>query len=101
MIHISALTGEGIDELTEEIRETFFSEEVLEKDMPLVTNLRQKEALIRASEALDRVTSSAGMPQDLLSIDLHEAADALGDLTGKSARDDVITQIFSRFCLGK
>lgn len=101
VIHISALTGEGIDKLTEEIRETFFSEDVLEKDMPLVTNLRQKEALIRASEALDRVTSSAGMPQDLLSIDLHEAADALGDLTGKSARDDVITQIFSRFCLGK
>ena len=101
ILPISALTGEGIDVLEKTIREAFFSEEVLESDGPMVTNLRQKEALLRAKEALERVRSAEGLPEDLLTIDLSEAADAIGDLIGKSVKDDVIEDIFSRFCLGK
>ncbi|MBO4887366.1 MAG: tRNA uridine-5-carboxymethylaminomethyl(34) synthesis GTPase MnmE [Firmicutes bacterium] len=101
VLPISAQTGEGIDTLEETIKEAFFNRDLLEKDAPMVTNLRQKEALIRAKEALLRVCAGAGLPEDLLTIDLTEAADAIGDLIGKSARDDVIENIFSRFCLGK
>ena len=98
---ISAETGEGIEVLEKTIREAFFREDLLQKEGPMVTNLRQKEALIRAKEALLRVSAGAGLPEDLLTIDLSEAADAIGDLIGKSAKDDVIEDIFSRFCLGK
>ncbi|MBQ7059771.1 MAG: tRNA uridine-5-carboxymethylaminomethyl(34) synthesis GTPase MnmE [Firmicutes bacterium] len=101
VLPISAQTGEGIETLEKTIREAFFNEELLENNAPMVTNLRQKEALIRAKEALLRVCAGAGLPEDLLTIDLSEAADAIGDLIGKSARDDVIENIFSRFCLGK
>ena len=98
---ISAETGEGIEVLEKTIKEAFFREDLLQKEGPMVTNLRQKEALIRAKEALLRVSAGAGLPEDLLTIDLSEAADAIGDLIGKSAKDDVIEDIFSRFCLGK
>ena len=98
---ISAETGEGIDGLEKTIKEAFFRNDLLQKEGPMVTNLRQKEALIRAKEALVRVSEGAGLPEDLLTIDLSEAADAIGDLIGKSAKDDVIEDIFSRFCLGK
>lgn len=101
VLSISARTGEGLEETAIYIKEAFFSGEVLTKEGPLVTNLRQKEALLRAKEALTRVQAGAGLPQDLLSIDLSEAADALGEVTGKSARQDVVDQIFARFCLGK
>ena len=101
VLPISAQTGEGIETLEKTIREAFFNEELLENNAPMVTNLRQKEALIRAKEALLRVCAGAGLPEDLLTIDLSEAADAIGDLIGKSARDDVIENIFSRFCVGK
>ena len=98
---ISAETGEGIEVLEKTIKEAFFRADLLQKEGPMVTNLRQKEALSRAKEALLRVSAGAGLPEDLLTIDLSEAADAIGDLIGKSAKDDVIEDIFSRFCLGK
>ena len=98
---ISVKTGSGIDEVMQAVKDLFFEEGILETDGPLVTNLRQEEALIRAKEALLRVKEAYGMPQDLLTIDLREAADAFSELLGKSTQEDVITEIFSRFCLGK
>ncbi len=98
---ISVRTGSGITEVMQAVKDLFFEGGILDEDGPLVTNLRQEEALIRAKEALLRVKEAYGMPQDLLTIDLREAADALSELLGKSTLEDVITEIFSRFCLGK
>lgn len=100
-ISISAKQGEGLELLSAKVKELFFSGNILESDRPLVTNMRQKETLLRAKEALERVTSFGEMPQDLMAIDLTEAADALAQVGGKTTRDEVITEIFSRFCLGK
>ena len=98
---MSAKEKTGIPELTEKVKELFFAGEVLSFSQPLITNLRQKEALMSAKAALERVRAAEGMPQDLLVIDIRDAAEAIGEVTGKSTRDEVITEIFSRFCLGK
>lgn len=101
VLPISAASGEGLDQLKDAVKEMFFTDEILSPDTALVTNLRQKQALIRCQEALERVRDASGMPQDLLVIDITEAADALGTITGKSAREEAVDEIFSRFCLGK
>ncbi len=101
IVEMSAKEKTGIPELTEKIKEMFFAGEVLSFSQPLITNLRQKEALAGAREALQRVLDAEGMPQDLLVIDIREAAEAIGRVTGKSTQEEVITEIFSRFCLGK
>ncbi|MCF0136676.1 MAG: tRNA uridine-5-carboxymethylaminomethyl(34) synthesis GTPase MnmE [Lachnospiraceae bacterium] len=92
---------EGLQEISGKIREMFFSGDMLDPGKPLVTNARQKEALIRAGEALDRALQGEGMPQDLLSIDIRDAFEALGEVNGTSAGEEIVTEIFSRFCLGK
>ena len=74
---------------------------VLDEGKPLVTNARQKEALMRAEEALVRAEEAYGMPQDLLSIDIRQAFEDLGDVNGSTSSDEIVTEIFSRFCLGK
>jgi len=101
IVEMSAKEKTGIPELTEKIKEMFFSGEVLSFSQPLITNLRQKEALTEAKTALKRALEAAGMPQDLLVIDIREAAEAIGRVSGKSTQEEVITEIFSRFCLGK
>ena len=101
IVEMSAKEKTGIPELTEKVKELFFAGEVLSFSQPLITNLRQKEALMSAKAALERVRAAEGMPQDLLVIDIRDAAEAIGEVTGKSTRDEVITEIFSRFCLGK
>ena len=100
LIPISVKEKKGIDVLSNRIKDLFFKGDILNSDRPLVTNLRQEEALIRAREALDRVIE-AKVPLDLLLIDVREAADALSEVSGRSTQEDVVDQIFSRFCLGK
>lgn len=100
LIPISVKEKKGIDVLSNRIKDLFFKGDILNSDRPMVTNLRQEEALIRAKEALARVIE-ARVPLDLLLIDVREAADALSEVSGRSTQDDVVDQIFSRFCLGK
>lgn len=100
-LEISAKEQRGSEAIGEKIRQLFFAGDILNSDQPMVTNMRQKQALIRAGEALDRVLQSQGFEQDLLLIDLWEACDHLGEVSGRSAQEDIVTEIFSRFCLGK
>ncbi len=103
IIRFSAKTGEGRDELSARIKELFLGGIVLNDHTPLITNLRQKQALAKAIEALERVAEGgrAGFELDLLAIDLHEAYDALGEISGHSVDTDLTDAVFSRFCLGK
>jgi tRNA modification GTPase len=102
-VEISALSGEGIGDLEAAIFDTIASNNVLAKNTEVMVNLRQKEALIRANEHLQRCLESIGrrMQGDFLSIDLKGAAAALGEVTGEVVSDEVINRIFEEFCVGK
>ena len=102
-VEISALTGEGLEELKETIVEVVFSGQVLASDEPLVSSPRHKSILKRA---LDHVTGAQqaharGMPADFVAIDLTSAANALGEITGETVTEDLLEVIFSEFCVGK
>ena len=100
-IEISAKEQQGMEPLTEQIKRLFFGGDILVSDRPMVSNMRQKQALMRADEALTRVVDNFGFEQDLLLIDIRQACDFLGEVSGRSTQEDVIGEIFSRFCLGK
>lgn len=103
VISISAQNRTGIEEVEEEIKKIFFRGELSFNNEVYLTNARQKEALREAEEALSRVEESiyAGLAEDFYSIDLMEACDALGKITGETTGEDVIHEIFSKFCMGK
>lgn len=103
VILFSAKNGEGMDQLEEEIRNMFYSGKVTYNDQVYITNARHKEALENALESLKRVKNSvdAGMPEDFYSIDLMDAYTDLGLIIGESVEDDLVNEIFSKFCMGK
>lgn len=103
VILFSAKNGEGMDQLEEEIRNMFYSGKVTYNDQVYITNARHKEALENALESLKQVKSSvdAGMPEDFYSIDLMDAYTDLGLIIGESVEDDLVNEIFSKFCMGK
>lgn len=102
-ILFSAKNGEGMDQLEEEIRNMFYSGKVTYNDQVYITNARHKEALENALESLKQVKNSvdAGMPEDFYSIDLMDAYTDLGLIIGESVEDDLVNEIFSKFCMGK
>lgn len=99
----SALTGEGIPALEGAIVEMIYGGEVTLSDAPLASNPRHRELFRRAladvREALDGLAQ--GVPDDLVSIDVAEAVEALGEITGETASDDLLETIFGSFCIGK
>ncbi len=102
-VRVSALSGQGLEDLEEAILDTVLSGKVVASDLPLVTNPRHKEAL---QEALDHVeaaveASTSDIPADLIAIDVTAAVDALGEITGETATEDLLQIIFSEFCIGK
>ena len=103
MIAISAKEQTGIDELTEVIKEMFFSGAVTFNDEVYITNIRHKTALQEALRSLQLVLQSIedGMPEDFYSIDLMNAYEELGSIIGEAVEDDLVNEIFSKFCMGK
>ena len=103
MIAISAKEQTGIGELEETIREMFFTGEVTFNDEVYITNIRHKTALQEAMNSLNLVVQSImdGMPEDFYSIDLMNAYEELGSIIGEAVEDDLVNEIFSKFCMGK
>lgn len=100
---ISALSGEGIQELKAEIRAELMGTAGREEQPVLVTKVRHKEALSEAIECLNLVEeglTEAGS-EDLLALNLRAALEALGKITGRSVSAEIIEEIFSQFCIGK
>ena len=93
----------GMDELEETIRNMFFEGELKHNNELVVTNLRHKEALQDALNSLKLVKRSIedGMPEDFYSIDLTSAYASLGKIIGEEVDEDVVNEIFSKFCMGK
>ncbi len=100
---ISALTGEGLEALERLIEEMALGGRALAADTPLVSNPRHQEALLRALEHVQAAqrTCAAGLPADFVSIDVTSAVEALGEITGESATEDLLDIIFQQFCIGK
>jgi len=100
LVNISALYERGLDELKDLIAE---AAGCFHTESPLIPNLRHKSALERSFEAVSAAADAikASMPFELVSIDLQEAIDALGEIIGITVKPDVLDQIFSRFCIGK
>lgn len=103
VLHVSALEGTGIAQLEDKLKEMFYQGEITADNEVCITNMRHKALLMDAKESLERVQESIrmGMPEDFLTIDLMGACKALGDITGETASEDVINEIFEKFCLGK
>jgi len=102
-VSISALTGQGIGALEQAIVEMVLSGQVAASDVPVVSNPRHKERLSRALEHVGAALAAAqaGLTADLVAIDLAAAVHALGQVTGQTAGDDLLENIFSHFCVGK
>ena len=103
VILVSAKEEQGIEELEEEIKNLFYSGNLTFNDQIYITNVRHKEALEHALASLKLVKNSIeqGMPEDFYSIDLTDAYEELGRIIGEAVEDDVVNEIFSRFCMGK
>ena len=103
MISTSAAFGKGLEELEAEIEKLFFHGEVMQNDQVMITNLRHKEELQNALTALLLVQQSLEdqMPEDFYSIDLMQAYASLGNILGEEVGDDLVEEIFSKFCMGK
>lgn len=103
VISVSAKEEQGIRDLEEQIKSMFFKGDVSFNDQVYISNVRQKNALIDARESMEKVLESIenGMPEDFYSIDLMDAYESLGSITGESVGEDLVNEIFSRFCMGK
>ena len=103
VVSVSAKEQTGLSKLTEQIHSLFYQGEISVQDELYITNARQKHALLDAAEGLQRVQESIslGMPEDFYSIDLLAAYEALGTITGETVGEDLVNEIFSRFCMGK
>ena len=103
IISISIKENKGIDLLEKKIKEMFYTGNISFNHEIYITNARQKASLIRAEESLKKVQESIsfGMPEDFFTIDLMSACEALGEITGETASEDLINEIFGKFCMGK
>ena len=103
MIEISAKEERGIQELEATLKNMFFEGEISFNDEIFITNMRQKAALQDAYDSLMRVNESIenDMPEDFYSIDLLDAYESLGSITGDTIGEDLVNEIFSKFCMGK
>jgi tRNA modification GTPase len=103
IIQTSIVTQEGLNALEQKIADLFFSGGTGEKDATYVSNVRHIALLNNAVDALNEVIEGIemDMPVDLVQIDMTRAWDLLGEITGDSVQDELITQLFSQFCLGK
>ncbi len=103
IIPISAKERTGIASLEECIKEIFFEGGISWNDEVYITSIRQKEALQNALDSLSLVKKSIAdnMPEDFYSIDLMDAYESLGHMIGESIGDDLVDEIFSKFCMGK
>ena len=103
VISCSAKYGDGLRELTDQIREMFLKGDLTFNNEVYITNLRQKECLMKALDSLELVRRSIEelVPEDFYTVDLLNAYESLGLIIGESVTDDLVDKIFHEFCMGK
>ena len=103
IISISAKKETGIKDLENKVKEMFLKGDISFNNQVYISNVRQKNALLEALESMKKVIRSIedNMPEDFYSIDLMDAYESLGSITGNSVGEDLGNEIFSKFCMGK
>ena len=103
VLKISALNGEGLEKLYALISKMFSLEEINVDNDVIITNLRHKNLISKASENVKKAknTVEENMPIDIIAIFIKDILEDLGNITGEIVTDDIINEIFSKFCLGK
>ncbi len=103
IIKISAKEEKGLDNLYKEILKLFEIHDISSNNEVLITNERHKKQINKAKENIERAINSLkdNMPVDILSIHIKEALNDLGEITGENVSENIINEIFSKFCLGK
>lgn len=103
VLSFSAKNGDGLEPLENMIKNMFFNGAIQENNQVIITNARHVNALSSAYESLSHVVDSIEneMPEDFLSIDLMDAYETLGTIIGESVEEDLVNEIFSKFCTGK
>lgn len=100
-VAVSALTGEGIDALENELGKKLLGDVSVSFDESIVTRVHQRDSLRRALDATRNVLDNFGASPEFLSMDLEDAIRALEEITGETTPDDVLERIFGSFCIGK
>lgn len=103
VIMMSVIENKGIDELSNKIEKMILSGNIQGKESGIVTNFRHYEAFYRAQQSISGAIESLNidMPLDIIELDLNDAYQSLGEISGKTVSTDVINRIFQKFCLGK
>lgn len=103
VLNVSMLQEDGLDAISDQIHDLFFAGQTGDREIGYPTNTRQIDLLEKADRALDDVLMGIEgmMPIDLIQIDLTRAFELLGEITGENTPDELITKLFSEFCLGK
>jgi tRNA modification GTPase len=102
LLFISAKEKSGLEELRFRLSDITMKEKLSSDDI-IITNIRHYEAFIHVSESLERVMSGLEnqIPEDLIAIDIRQAIHYLGEVTGEIISDEILSNIFRNFCIGK
>src|SRR5205823_8013195 len=100
---VSCLTGHGLERLKDQIKELVWSGDIKAEMLQVMVNSRHQEALQRAQAATQRTLQSLedNLTLELVAMDLRIAVNAVGEIVGKTATEDLLDSIFSQFCIGK
>ena len=103
VIKISAKTKQGLENLYEQILKMFKLSEIEINDGEVITNIRHKNQIRKAIDSLEQAKQGLEqeMPIDIIAVSLKEALEDLSEITGENVSEDIINNIFSKFCLGK
>lgn len=103
VVSISAMKQDGLNELRQAMKQFIVKQGISIGQEATISNQRQKQSLVKAIESLEKVSSTIdmGMPEDCIAIDLHDAYGHLGNIVGEALKDEIINELFTRFCLGK
>lgn len=103
IIKTCLLQGEGVDSIEDKIEALVYGGQLTQKDSIMVSNVRHEQLLRQALQSAEdaRTITLAGEALDIIEIDIREAYDRLGEIIGETVSDEVLDEVFSRFCLGK
>jgi tRNA modification GTPase len=102
-VDVCCLTGKGIEEVKDAIKEKVWAGEIQAGMWQVIINSRHQDALQRARAGIERTVAALrdGLGLELAALDLRIAANAVGEIVGKTTTDDLLDAIFSQFCIGK